>query len=78
MRSGWRIIQKSTCLAASLVVGQGGSSSGIAELSSEEVAAKSAASPDLGPEHPDTLASRHLLAQVLDSLGRLADASINR
>jgi predicted Zn-dependent protease len=40
----------------------------------EDVAAKEAASPALGPQHPDTLASRYLLAQVLNDLGRTADA----
>jgi hypothetical protein len=34
----------------------------------------SRASLQLGPQHPDTLASRHLLAQVLHALGRSADA----
>lgn len=32
------------------------------------IAAKQAASPELGQQHPNTLASRHLLAQVLDKL----------
>jgi hypothetical protein len=35
----------------------------------EDVAAKQAASRELGPAHPDTLASRHMLARVLDHLG---------
>ena len=32
------------------------------------------AHPDLGPKHPDTLASRYLLAQILDKLGHSEEA----
>ena len=40
----------------------------------EDVASKQAASPDLGPLHPDTLGSRHLQVGVLRMLGRGAAA----
>jgi hypothetical protein len=40
----------------------------------EDVAEKQAASAQLGPEHPNTVLSRFLLAMVLDTLGRSAEA----
>jgi hypothetical protein len=40
----------------------------------EIVAAKQADSPEFGPQHPYTLESRSLLAGVLDTLSRSAEA----
>jgi hypothetical protein len=48
---------------------------GLAHVSLPDIQAIAAVyTRTLGPSHPSTLASRHLLAQVLDSLGRYTEA----